>query len=335
MKIKTHDTDKRIFIVAEVGNNHEGDFEVACQLIHEAHKAGVDAVKFQSFEAAHYVTSSDKERFERLSRFHLGYESLYKLKTLADSLGLVFFSTPFDISTANFLNKIQQLFKISSSDNNFLPLINTVAEFRKPTLISTGLADMDYLRDLRSLWRERSAGTELAFLHCVSSYPTPANEANLLCIKTIASEFPDVTVGYSDHTEGIEAATYSAALGARIIEKHFTLDKNFSDFRDHKLSADSRELIQLTKNIRNVEKFLGDGVKRLQPCEREAVKGARRSIAYASNLDSGATLTSRDITWVRPGVGSPPGDEHKFLDRILCRAVKKGELIYPHDFREI
>jgi len=331
MKIKNIDTNQQIFIVAEVGNNHEGDFKVACQLIHEAHKAGVDAVKFQSYDVSHFVTSSDNERFERFSRFNLGYELLYKLKSLADSLGLIFFSTPFDVATANHLNKIQSLFKISSGDNNFLSLIGTVARFGKPTIISTGLTNMDDLRFLRSFWRDQAAETELAFLHCVSSYPTPASEANLLCIKTIANEFKDVTIGYSDHTEGIEAASYSAALGARIIEKHFTLDKNFSDFRDHKLSANPKELLQLTKNVRHIEKLLGDGVKRLQPSEISVVKPTRRSIAYARDLYSGEKLSLEDITWVRPGGGSPPGDEHKFLGRIVRRAVKQGELIYPDD----
>jgi sialic acid synthase SpsE len=332
MRFNKVDTSRKIFIVAEVGNNHEGDFKVASQLIHEARRAGVDAVKFQSYEASQYVTSSDKDRFERLSRFQLDFESLCKLKVLAESLGLVFFSTPFDIETAHRLNNIQSLFKISSGDNSFPQLIKAIASFRKPTIISCGIADIYYLRTLRLLWRELAGQVELAFLHCVSSYPVPANEANLLCIRTIANEFPDVTVGYSDHTEGIEAATYSAVLGARIIEKHFTLDRNFSDFRDHKLSCDPRQMTKLVKDIRKVEILLGDGVKRTQPTEIASATSMRRSIAYARDLQPGAILKPQDLIWVRPGDGSPPGDEYKFINRILCHKVKKGELVYSKDF---
>jgi N,N'-diacetyllegionaminate synthase len=332
MRFKHIDTAKKIFIIAEIGNNHEGDFKVASQLIYEAHRAGVDAVKFQSYETSRYVSTVDVERFKRLSRFQLDLDELCKLKAIAEDLGLIFFSTPFDLVTAERLNHIQPLFKISSGDNNFFPLIKAVAGFGKPTIISCGLVDIDYLRRLRSLWREYGGSKDLAMLHCVSSYPTPAEEANLMCIRTIASEFPDVTVGYSDHTEGIEVATYSAVLGARIIEKHFTLDKNFSDFRDHKLAADPADLTQLTRNIRKIERVLGDGVKRLQLSEVPANKSLRRSIAYARDMHSGDRLTQQDVIWVRPGEGSPPGDEHQFFERILCRPVKGGSLIYSDDF---
>lgn len=332
MKFNNIDTSRKVFIVAEVGNNHEGNFELAKKLVLTAAECGVDAVKFQSYETSRYITSLDRDRFERLSRFRLDFESLCKLKHMAEGLGLVFFSTPFDVETAHLLNNIQPLFKISSGDNNFLPLIKAVASFRKPTIISCGITDIDYLRILRSFWRDQVGAVELAFLHCVSSYPTPPSEANLLCIEAIAREFPDVTVGYSDHTEGIEAATYSAVLGARIIEKHFTLDKNFSDFRDHQLSADPRQLTQLVKDVRNVERLLGDGVKRIQPSEFGAVTSFRRSIAYARDLHSGTTITLQDLIWVRPGEGSPPGDEYKFIGRVLCNPVKQGELVYPRDF---
>jgi sialic acid synthase SpsE len=200
--------------------------------------------------------------------------------------------------------------------------------------MSCGLADLTTIEAsqevIRRVWRGRGRGAFIALLHCVSSYPTPPEEANLLAIQTL-SEIADV-VGYSDHTLGIEAAVAAAALGARIIEKHFTLDKNHSDFRDHQLSSDPEELRLLCERVTLVNLMLGDGLKRQMPCEASLLKAAKRSIAAAHDLPAGAVLTAADITWLRPGGGIPPGGESAVIGQRLRRGVQAGHILHLEDF---
>jgi N-acetylneuraminate synthase/N,N'-diacetyllegionaminate synthase len=228
------------------------------------------------------------------------------------------------------LNELCPAIKISSGDNTFFPLIERIAGFRKPILLSSGLAEISdvdrALSRTAAVWRDAEYAGDVVLLHCVSSYPTPINEANLGAIRTLAARFGKI-VGYSDHTLGIEAAILSTALGARVIEKHFTLDKNYSDFRDHQLSADPAELAELVRRVKLVVELLGDGRKTAQPSEDGNRMAFRRSIAAGRDLAAGTVLQWDDLTWVRPGSGIAPGDESAVLGRALKRSVMQGELL--------
>ena len=265
MQIGPFDLDKRILTIAEIGNNHEGDFETAKKLVAEAAEAGVDAVKFQTFRTEHYVSASAKERFDRLKKFELTQDQFRELADIAHKAGMLFISTPFDVVSAEFLGGVADAIKIASGDNNFYPLLERVANTGKPVIFSTGVSDIEQVRKtldcIRKTWKSKGKDGDVAILHCVAAYPVPAEEASLASIGEIRKIFGE-TVGYSDHTEGIDAAFLAVAAGARIIEKHFTLDHNFSDFRDHQLSADPGELKLLVEKIREAEKMMGTNEKK-------------------------------------------------------------------------
>ena len=323
-----YDLSKMVLIVAEIGNNHEGSFDTAQRMISSAAKAGADAVKFQAIVPEQLVHGADTARLARLRGFQFSYAQFEALARTALDSGVMFFSTPFDIQSAHFLNSIQNIFKIASGDNNFMRLIETVAGFAKPMFVSTGLADLELLQRIYSttyaIWRQKGANPDFAFLHCVCSYPAPPAQANLGAIKTLKAHFPGATIGYSDHTLGIEAATFAVAAGARIIEKHFTLDKNYSEFRDHQLSADPQDFERLVAGIRLVEELQGAGEITAQPCEEGNRASVRRSIAAGAELPAGHLLALSDLTWIRPSGGLPPGDEHMLIGHRLKRDVSFG-----------
>jgi N,N'-diacetyllegionaminate synthase len=337
MIYKERNYKDKVFIVAEVGNNHEGSFTMAEELLGKAAESGADAVKFQTFIPELFVSSENPERLERLKKFQLSFQQFESLAKLAGRLGVDFFSTPLDLESAKFLNGIQSIFKIASSDNTFYPLIETVAEFGKPMIISTGLADISLLNKIEKIvidtWKKRGETHSLALLHCITGYPVPMEQVNLGAINTLRSKFPGLTIGYSDHTLGIEVPTYAVAAGARIIEKHFTLDKNFSDFRDHQLSADPAEFRKLVDSIRSLESILGTGEKIAQQIEEGMKDAVRRSIAAAKDLSSGSKIQKDDLIWLRPGTGGfAPGSESELLNKTVTRNINKGELIRASDF---
>ena len=338
MKINNINTEKKVFIIAEIGNNHEGSFENAKKMINEAAKTGVDAVKFQTFIPEHFISCKDQIRLNKLRSFKLSNEQFIELSKIAKKKKLIFFSTPLDIKSAKFLNDIQPIFKIASGDNNFYPLIDTVIRFGKPLIISTGAAGADlinkiYNKIMKNSYFKKTNLQNLSFLHCVSSYPVPLDQANLASITYLKKLFPKIVIGYSDHTKGIEAATLSVLAGARIIEKHFTLDKNFSKFRDHKLSADPKEMKLMVNKIRELEKILGKEDKKQQSCEKEMNIAGRRSIAVSRNIRKGTKLLKSDLIWVRPGIGFPPGEEKKVVGKKTLRNLIMGEIIKKNDVK--
>jgi N,N'-diacetyllegionaminate synthase len=337
MLIGPVDLDREVLVVAEIGNNHEGSFARAEEMIACAAETGARAVKFQTFVPEHYVSREETARLERLRQFAFTFEQFEKLARFAESKGLIFLSTPFDLASARFLNTLCPAIKISSGDNNFVPLLELVATFNKPVLLSTGLADLSDVEKahatITKIWNLRSHRSEVVLLHCVSSYPTPIDEANLGAIRTLRERFGGA-VGYSDHTLGIDAAVLSVALGARIVEKHFTLDKNLSDFRDHQLSADPAELKELVMRVSVANKLIGDGKKRARPSEEQSRIDMRRSIAAGVDLAAGTVLRLEHLTWVRPGRGIAPGDENLLLGRVLKRALRQGELLSAQDVSE-
>jgi sialic acid synthase SpsE len=319
---------EKVLVVAEIGNNHEGIFETARRLVLEAAACGVDAVKFQTFRTEHFVSRADPARFDRLKGFELSFSQFEELAGLARSQGLLFISTPLDLGSAAFLENIVDFFKIASGDNNFYPLISQVALTGKPLIISTGLSDLQQVAQtvefVRQQWAESPTPGQLAILHCVCSYPVPPEQVNLRAIPFLAAQF-DLPVGYSDHTLGLEASLLAVALGARIIEKHFTLDKNFSDFRDHQLSADPGEMKKLVQGIRLASAMLGNYEKTLQPEEIAMVPLVRRSLAAGRDLPAGHCLDWSDLAWLRPGGVLAPGEELKLVGKRLRRDMRQGE----------
>lgn len=334
MKISTWDTDKDVLVIAEIGNNHEGSYALAEELIGLAAQAGAGAVKFQTIVPERLVSPRDTERIHQLRRFQLSYAQFEKLAGVARQNNVLFLSTPFDIDSARFLTPLVPAFKIASGDNNFLPLIDVVAQTGKPIILSTGLLGLDEVEAtkarIQGTWARASTQPELAVLHCVVNYPTAPADAHLSAIRDLRAL--DVTVGYSDHTLGIEAAVLSVALGARIIEKHFTIAKDYSSFRDHQLSADPAELAELVRRAKQAAVLLGDG-KCVRDNEHGVAPKVRRSIVAARDLPPGTVLSWNDLDWVRPGHGLPPGREGELLHRSLVRAIQRGEPILPEDCR--
>jgi N-acetylneuraminate synthase/N,N'-diacetyllegionaminate synthase len=329
LKIANYDTEKKVFIIAEIGNNHEGSYTLAEEMIGKAAEAGACAVKFQTIVPEKLVSISQKDRIEQLKRFQLTYDEFERLNKVAKHENILFLSTPFDIESVHFLNSIVPAFKIASGDNNFFPLIEVIAQTGKPIIMSAGLIDLLEVRKtidfILNIWNENAIDQDIAILHCVTSYPTALEEANLSAIKELQSL--NVTIGYSDHTIGTEAAVLSVALGARIVEKHFTIDKNYSDFRDHQLSADPNEFSQLVERVEIASKLLGQSRKTVQESEKLVMEKIRRSIVARKDLDENTVLTLDDISWVRPGGGLAPGNEEMVLGKRLKVKVAAGELI--------
>lgn len=334
MKVGPFDTDRSVLVVAEIGNNHEGNFDLAKELIRRAAECGVGAVKFQTVRAADLVRRSETARFERLKRFELSEEQFALLASLAHELGLAFISTPLSLPAARFLEPLVDAYKIASGDNDFFPLIEAVACTGKPVIISTGVSDVSQVeaavRSLRGAWESQGVRGELALLHCVSAYPTPPEQANLRSIPFLWQRF-GCTVGYSDHTLGVDAAWLAVAAGARIIEKHFTIDKQHSDFRDHQLSADPPEMTDLVRRIRQAESMLGEWGKSVQPCESASSTAIRRSIVAARALRAGTAIDGAALKWIRPGDGMRPGSEAGLIGRTLKRDLREDDAILPDD----
>jgi len=335
MKIGDWTPKDRVLIVAEIGNNHEGDPERAAQTIREASAAGADAVKFQTFATEEFIHASDTDRFARMQRFELSPDAFRDLAHVARECGVLFISTPLDLPSADLLEPLVDAFKIASADNTFYPLLERVGRSETPIILSTGLADAARIAAaiacIEAAAKVSGHTPHIALLHCVTNYPVPPTAANISAITELASTF-QYPVGYSDHTLGIEAAAIAVAAGARIIEKHFTLDKRFSDFRDHQLSADPDDLRELVARIRDIEVVLGDGIKRVMPCEESLETAVRRSIVARTQLKEGQFVKKDDLRWVRPGRGIAPGNESKILNRQLIHDVPEGHFFSEEDF---
>ena len=323
---------KKTFIVAEIGNNHEGSFNLACKLINEAKKSGVDAVKFQTFKTENFINFSEKKRFKKLKKFELSYENFYKLSIIAKKKGLKFISTPLDIPSAIFLNKIVNCFKISSGDNNYYELIKTVLNFNKPTFISTGLLNFSEIKNLLNFIRQnRFDLSKLSFLHCVSDYPVAFDQANVSSVEFLRKNLP-LTIGYSDHTIGKEAPLIAVSLGAKIIEKHFTLDRTLPG-PDHAASLEPDELKAMVKSVRNIELAIsGSGIKKPSESEIKNITIARKSIHLNKNLSKGHIICEEDIIALRPGDGISPMEWNTIIGKKLKEEKKRFDKLFYSDF---
>ena len=329
------DKGGRAYLIAEIGNNHEGSYTLAEEMIGKAVEAGADAVKFQTFQTEHYVSRENPARFERLKGFELTYDQFAQLAKTTKVAGVDFISTPFDVASARFLGGIADAIKISSSDNNFWALLEAAAETDLPLIISGGLAsaaDLAYSKALITRnWASRGVQQDCAVLHCVTAYPVPPEQAGLAAIRVLQREVGGI-IGYSDHTMGIDACLYAAAMGAQVIEKHFTIDKNYSDFRDHQLSADPEEFKALVDKIAAVAVLLGAEEKTAKAAELELKPHVRRSIAVHRDVPKGETLSWDDLTWIRPASGMAPGREGEVLGRPLNQSLNAGDILKPEMF---
>jgi N,N'-diacetyllegionaminate synthase len=334
MQIGGFKLDDKVLVVAEIGNNHEGNFEVAKTMVQQAAACGVDAVKFQTFKTRYLVRQEFQARYEQLKRFELPYSAWEELYKLTKDLGLLFFATPLDLESAKFLASLVDCYKIASGDNNFYPLLEQVCQTGKPIILSSGLSDLSQVQKSKQFiedqWDRHGIQPGLAILHCVSHYPVPGEQANLAAIPYMKNMLGGV-IGYSDHTLGLDACIIAIALGAQIIEKHFTLDKNYSDFRDHQLSADPGEMKELVVKAAQIPLMLGKPEKTIQPCEDELMQTARRAIVAGADLARGHCLTKEDLTWLRPAQGLPPGEEKLLIGRKLKRDCAFGEAISLQD----
>lgn len=333
MHIGPHNLAERVMIIAEAGNNHEGSVARAKELISRAVDAGADAIKFQTIVPERLIAATETERLVQLGRFRLDVEQFAQLAEFAREAGITFLSTPFDLESVSTLKPIVPAYKIASGDNDFFPLLEHVAATGKPILLSTGLLDLEGIvqaKDtIENVWRDAGVKPGLVLLHCVVAYPTPSEEANLRAIQTIAGL--GATVGYSDHTLGLDACPLAVAFGARVIEKHFTLDKNLSDYRDHKLSADPMEFSELVRRIRITEQMIGSGIKRPMAAEQGALRSVRRSVMAARDLLPGSILSKHDLTYLRPRVGIAPGQEASLIGRRVLVAIQHGHPILPEN----
>lgn len=330
--------DEPCFIIAEAGVNHNGDVNLAKKLIDAAKAAGADAVKFQTFhtdnmvtitaEKAQYqknTTSSDETQYHMIKKLELHDDVFQELSEYAERRNILFFSTPFDEESVDLLFNIGvPIFKIPSGEITNFPLLKKIAEKKKPIILSTGMSTLGEVEDAVRYLKKNGA-EEIILLHCSTSYPAPIHSVNLKAMETLRCAF-HVSVGYSDHTEGITIPIAAAAMGASVIEKHFTLDKNLPG-PDHLASLEPHELSAMVTAIRDVERAMGNGIK-TPTAEEEVVKRiARRSIVAKNDIQAGEILTEAVLAIKRPGSGIEP----RYLDVVSTlkakRAIEKDQVI--------
>ena len=326
------------YVIAEAGVNHNGDLALAKRLVDVAVAAGADAVKFQTFQAellasaaapkANYqkvTTESAESQLDMLKRLELSPAAHHALLPYCQERGILFLSTPFEETSADFLGSLDvAAYKLPSGEITNLPFLAHVARKGRPLIISTGMSTLGEVET--ALQTVAAAGDPpVALLHCVSNYPADPAQTNLRAMLTMHAAF-GVPVGYSDHTPGIEVALAAVALGACIIEKHFTLDKTLPG-PDHQASSEPAELQALIRGIRKVEASLGTGRKVPARCEANTAGVGRKSLIAAADLPSGEVLTERSIAIKRPGNGLPPAARPYVVGRTLKVAVRAGEVL--------
>jgi len=329
-----------VLVIAEAGVNHNGDIEMAKSLIDVASDAKADFIKFQTFRADTLVTNnapkapyqkesskSDESQFSMLKKLELSEEMHLELIKHCEIRKIGFLSTGFDIQSIDFLNGLnQKLFKVPSGEITNLPYLRHIGEIGKPILLSTGMSDLNEVEAaLTALEKSGTPRNKITVLQCTSSYPAPKNEANLKAMSTFKREL-NVAVGFSDHTLGIDISLAAVALGASVIEKHFTLDKSFPG-PDHKASLEPKELKEMVVAIRNIEVSLGDGIKKMMPSEIPNIDVARKSLVAKKQINKGDIYTAENITAKRPGTGVSPMFWDQFLGKKALRNYKIDDLI--------
>lgn len=321
-----------VYIIAEAGVNHNGNFEVACKLVDAAKDAGVDCIKFQTFKSKNLVshnaqkaeyqkdTTGGGSQAEMLKKLELNYDEFLALKDYCDKVGICFLSTPFDFESIDFLNSINiQFWKIPSGEITNYPYLVALATTGKPVVMSTGMCEMAEI--IAAIDVLRNNGTkDIKLLHCNTEYPTPFEDVNLRAMQTMRDSL-GLDVGYSDHTKGIEVPVAAVALGATVIEKHFTLDRNMEG-PDHKASLEPDELKAMVSSIRHIEQALGNGDKIPSPSEKKNIAVVRKSIVAKTDIKEGDIFSENNVTVKRPGTGISP---MRWLEVIGTKAVRDFE----------
>ena len=333
---------KHTIIIAEAGVNHNGSLELAKQLVDKAVEAGVDYIKFQTFNASKLVTKAAKQaeyqqknigkggdsQCQMLKKLELSAEDHEVLIAYCKENGIKFFSTAFDFDSIEYLHSLDlDLWKIPSGEVTNYPFLKRVAAFNEKTILSTGMCDMEDVRaTVEALYKNGLSKENLILLHCNTEYPTPFEDVNLKAMDALRKEFC-VEVGYSDHTKGIEVPIAAVALGATVIEKHFTLDRNMEG-PDHKASLEPDELKAMVSAIRNIEKAVGgDGTKHVSESERKNIAIARKSIVAACDIKAGEVFTEQNLTVKRPGSGISPMKWDEIVGTAAKRDFAEDELI--------
>lgn len=326
-----------VYIIAEAGVNHNGSFELACKLVDAAKAAGADCIKFQTFKSQNLVShtaqkaeyqkdaTGEGSQIDMLKKLELSYGEFLMLKEYCEKQGICFLSTPFDFESIEFLKSIDMPFwKIPSGEITNYPYLVALAKTEKPIVMSTGMCELEEIE--AAIHALKDHGTkDIRLLHCNTEYPTPFEDVNLRAMKTM-KEYFDLEVGYSDHTEGIEVPVAAVALGATIIEKHFTLDRNMEG-PDHKASLEPNELKAMVESIRRIEKALGNGDKTPSKSEKKNITIARKSIVAKKNIRIGEILTEENLTVKRPGNGISPMEWNKVVGTKAVRDFQEDELI--------
>jgi N,N'-diacetyllegionaminate synthase len=330
---------RKVFVIAEAGVNHNGNIQLAKRLIDAAAEAGVDAVKFQTWKTELIVTRSAKQaayqventgieesQFDMLKKLELTYADFRELKKYSDEKKITFMSTPDEIESATFLSDLQDIFKIGSGEMTNLPYLRHIGKLGKEVILSTGMADLGEIEDaLDALVQAGTPKDKITVLHATTEYPCPVDEVNLRAMQTIRDAF-GVKVGYSDHTQGIEIPIAAVAMGALVIEKHFTLDCTM-DGPDHKASLEPRELKAMTHAIRQIEQALGNGIKKPSKSEARNMPIARKSIVAARPIKIGEAFSEKNITIKRPGIGVNPMRWDEMLGQVAQRDYQEDDLI--------
>lgn len=330
-----------VTVIAEAGVNHNGSIELAKQLVDKAVEAGVDFIKFQTFKAANLVTKKarqaeyqknniggdDDSQYQMLKKLELTQEEHFELIEYCNQKGVRFFSTAFDFDSIEFLDSLHLgLWKIPSGEITNYPYIKKIAQKQGDVILSTGMStseDIQNAVDVLLKWGKTK--DQITILHCNTEYPTPFEDVNLRAMLSIKEHF-GTQVGYSDHTRGIEVPIAAVALGATVIEKHFTLDRNMPG-PDHKASLEPDELKAMVSAIRNIEKALGSSEKKVTDSERKNIVVARKSIVAARNISEGEIFTEENLTVKRPGTGVSPMRWEEVLGTTAIRDFQEDELI--------
>ena len=326
-----------VYIIAEAGVNHNGNYETACNLVDAAKMAGVDCIKFQTFRSDNLVSHNAKKaeyqknttgggaQADMLKKLELSFDEFLKLKEYCDKVGICFLSTPFDFDSIEFLKSIEMPFwKIPSGEITNYPYLVALAKTGKTVVMSTGMSEMSEIDGAIKVLRDNGVG-EIKLLHCNTEYPTPFTDVNLKAMQTMRDVF-GLEVGYSDHTKGIEVPIAAVALGATVIEKHFTLDRNMEG-PDHKASLEPDELTEMVSCIRHIEQAMGTGEKKPSPSEKKNVIVARKSIVAKRTIRIGEELSEENVTVKRPGNGISPMRWLYVIGTKAIRDFSEDELI--------
>ena len=328
----------KTLIIAEAGVNHNGDFSLAKKLVDEAYLAGADIVKFQTCKAENVISRyADKAEYQKVTtgtndsqldmvrKLMLSFDEYRQLKEYCDEKGITFLSTAFDLESVDYLHSIgMKLWKIPSGEVTNLPLLIKIAKLHEPIIMSTGMCELSEVEDAIKVLKENGAG-EITLLHCTTEYPAPYEDVNLKAMETMRNAF-NCSVGYSDHTKGIEVPIAAVALGASVIEKHFTLDRNMEG-PDHKASIEPNELKQMISAIRNIEQTIGDGNKVISSSEKKNQDIARKSIIAKANIKKGDVFSEDNITTKRPGSGINPMKWFELIGKTAKHDYQEDYLI--------